>query len=86
VPSRVTIRLSDGREFVERVAHPRGSPHRVMNWDELSALSRDTVADALPADRLAKVLARVANLDRGTRAREITDAFVAAPGWLDRDG
>jgi 2-methylcitrate dehydratase PrpD len=86
VPSRVTIRLADGRSLVARVAHPRGSPHRRMSWDELSALFKDTVADALTPASLAKVLDLVAALDRDTRPREIVRSFVAVPGWLERDG
>ena len=46
VPTRVSISLADGRTFIERVAHPRGSPHRRMTWDELSALFIDSVGDA----------------------------------------
>jgi 2-methylcitrate dehydratase PrpD len=85
VPSRVSIKLNDGRTFEAREAHPRGSPHRRMSWDELSALFRDTVADALPAATLATVLDQVAALDRDARPRAIMAAFVAAPGWLARD-
>jgi len=85
VPSRVSILLADGRAFVARVAHPRGSPHRVMSWNELSALFKDTVADALTPEAQARVLSLVDRLDRDSRAREITSAFVAPPGWLDRD-
>ena len=85
VPSRVSLRLADGRALVTRVAHPRGSPHRRMTWDELSALFRDTVADVLPAQVPDKVLDLVVGLDRNTRPREITAAFVAIPGWLERD-
>ncbi len=85
VPSRVTIRLADGRSLIARVEHPRGSPHRRMSWDELSALFRDTVADALTPASLAKVLDLVAALDRDTRPREIVRSFVAMPGWLERD-
>ena len=86
VPSRVTIRLANGRALVAREPHPRGSPHRRMSWDELSALFKDTVADALPAATLTQILDLVAGLDCNTRPREITAAFVAAPGWLERDG
>ena len=85
VPSRVTIRLAEGRSLIARVEHPRGSPHRRMSWDELSALFRDTVADALMPASLAKVLDLVAALDRDTRPREIVRSFVAVPGWLERD-
>jgi 2-methylcitrate dehydratase PrpD len=85
VPSRVTIKLADGRSFVERVEHPRGSPHRRMTWDELSALFKDTVADALPASALDQVLNLVAGLDSGARPREIVRSFIAKPGWLERD-
>jgi len=83
VPSRVSIRLADGRALVARVEHPRGSPHCRMSWDDLSALFKDSVADALTATSLSRVLDLVARLDRGTRPRDITAAFVAAPGWLD---
>jgi 2-methylcitrate dehydratase PrpD len=78
VPSRVTIRLADGRQLEARVDHPRGSPHRPMAWGELSELFRDTVADALPEKAIATVLELVAGLDRKSTAREITAAFVAA--------
>ncbi len=83
VPSRVSIRLADGREFTEHVAHPRGSPHRRMTWEELSALFRDTVADALPAERLDAVLDGVAGLDGDTRPKALIARFVTAPGWVD---
>ena len=85
VPSRVSITLSDGRQYEAREPHPRGSPHRRMSWDELSALFKDTVADALPAATLTKVLNLVAALDCDARPREIMTAFIAAPGWLERD-
>ncbi|MCC7487521.1 MAG: MmgE/PrpD family protein [Burkholderiales bacterium] len=85
VPSRVSILLADGQSFTLRVPHPRGSPHRAMGWSELSSLFRDTLGDALPADRLARVPELVAGLDRGTRVRDLTNAFVAAPGWLGRE-
>ncbi|MND07398.1 hypothetical protein D3C83_293350 [compost metagenome] len=56
-----------------------------MNWDELSALFKDTVADALAPEAQARVLDLVDRLDRDARPREITAAFVAPKGWLDRD-
>ena len=85
VPSRVTITLANGNKFEAREAHPRGSPHRRMSWDELSALFKDTVADALPAATLTKVLDLVAALDRDARPREIMATYIAAAGWLERD-
>ncbi len=85
VPSRVTITLANGNTLVAREPHPRGSPHRRMRWDELSALFKDTVADALPASALNKVLNLVAGLDRDAQPRELMSAFVAAPGWMERD-
>ena len=69
---------------LKRVNRIRGSPHRRMSWDELSALFRDTVADAMPAATLTHVLNLVESLYRDARPREITAAFVAAPGWLDK--
>ena len=83
VPSRVTLRLADGRECAARVDHPRGSPHRRMSWDELSALFRDTVADTLPAQSITRVTDLVADLDGKAMPREITAAFVASPGWIE---
>lgn len=80
VPSRVTVRLADGRELVAKVAHPRGSPQRRMTWAELRELFQDTVAATLPAEAISRVLDRVANLDGKSSARDITAAFVAAPG------
>ena len=52
----------------------------------LRALFEDTVADALSTQAMAKVADLVAGLDRDSRSREITNAFVAVPGWLERDG
>ena len=83
VPSRVTLRLADGRVLTERVRHPRGSPHRRMSWDELSALFRDSVGDALATAQLDDVLSLVAALDRDAKPSEITARFVARPGWVD---
>ena len=80
VPSRVTLKLSDGRKLVARVDHPRGSPHRRMTWDELRELFRDTVTDILPAHTINQVLDVVAGLDDKSSARDITSAFVAPPG------
>jgi len=84
VPTRVTLKLAGGATQEMRIAHPRGSPHRRMSWDELSALFRDTVADAMPAATLTRVLDLVAGLDRDARPREIMTTYVAAPGWLER--
>jgi 2-methylcitrate dehydratase PrpD len=86
VPSRVTIKLADGRELIAREAHPRGSPHRRMTWDELRALFTYTVADALPPKTITRVVDLVAGLDGKAMPREILQAFVAAPGWLERGG
>ena len=82
-PVSAYLKLADGREITERVAHPRGSPHRRMTWDELSALFRDTVADALSAERLEDVLGMVAALDRDARPKQMLARFVTAPGWVD---
>lgn len=85
VPSRVTIQLDNGKTYTAREAHPRGSPHRRMSWEELSALFRDTVADALPEEALKEILHLVAGLDQGTRPRDIMSRFIAPPEWLERD-
>ena len=77
VPSRVTLKLADGRTLEAKVDHPRGSPHRPMAWDEISRLFRDTVAGDLPEPSIRKVIDLVAGLDGKSTAREITAAFVA---------
>jgi 2-methylcitrate dehydratase PrpD len=78
VPSRVTIRLADGRTLEERVDHPRGSPHRPMSWEETAALFRDTVAGDLSQRSIERVLSVVAGLDRESTARDIAAAFRTA--------
>jgi 2-methylcitrate dehydratase PrpD len=82
VPTRVTIKIANGLTHELKIEHPRGSPHRRMAWDELTALFNDTVGDALPADRREKVQALVAQLDRGSSVRELMREFVATPAWL----
>lgn len=82
VPSRVTLRLADGREVVERIAHPRGSPHRAMPWTDLAALFADTVDGVVAAPAIAAVTRCVARLDADATARDLTSAFVADPAWL----
>lgn len=83
VPSRVTVRLADGTEHVARVAHPRGSPHRSMTWEELHALFEDSIGDALPASNRATVLDLVRALDRDASPRAIAAAFFAQAQWRD---
>jgi len=78
VPSRVTVKLADGRTFEAKVDHPRGSPHRPMPWDGIATLFRDTLHDTLPRPAIDKVVALVAGLDGRATAREITEQFVAA--------
>jgi 2-methylcitrate dehydratase PrpD len=79
VPSRVTLKLADGRTLEAKVDHPRGSPHRPMAWDDISDLFRDTVAGDLPAPSIKKVIDLVAGLDGKSTARDITAAFIASP-------
>lgn len=82
VPTRVTIKLKSGATHELKIPHPRGSPHRRMSWEEISALFRDTVGDAMPAATLTKVLDLVARLDGDARPRQIMGTYVATPGWL----
>ena len=76
----VLLRLADGRTLEAKVDHPRGSPHRPMAWEEISRLFRDTVAGDLPEPSIRNIIDLVADLDRKSTVREITAAFVAAPG------
>jgi 2-methylcitrate dehydratase PrpD len=85
VPSRVTLTLKDGRTLTTLVEHPRGSPHRRMSWDELRALFKDTLNEALAAPTLTRVMDIVSRLDADSRPREITAAFIANPGWLEKE-
>jgi len=77
VPSRVTIKLANGTTHEARVAHPRGSPHRRMDWTELSALFRDTVAGTLSDSVAGEILDAVAGLDRSSRPRVLMRATVS---------
>lgn len=77
VPSRVTLKLADGRAVEAKVDHPRGSPHRPMAWNDIEALFRDTLASILPEPSIARVIDLVAGLDGKSTAREITAAFVS---------
>ena len=81
----MTVTLTDGRVLVTRVDHPRGSPYRRMDWDELRALFRDTVAEALPEKTITDVVDLVAGLDGKSRPRNIATAMAADPKWLERD-
>lgn len=78
VPSRVTIKLADGRTLEASVDHPRGSPRRPLAWNEISALFGDTLAGALPDSSIRNIIDLVAGLDGKSSARDITAAFVAA--------
>jgi 2-methylcitrate dehydratase PrpD len=80
VPSRVTLKLADGRTLEAKVDHPRGSPHRPMAWNDIADLFRDTVSGVLPAETVSKVTDLVAGLDHKTTVREIAAAFVAPGG------
>ena len=82
VPTRVTLKLASGATHEMKIEHPRGSPHRRMAWEELTALFCDTVGDALPPDRSQKVQTLVAGLDGGSSVRELMQNFVATPQWL----
>ena len=82
VPTRVTIKLAGGEAHEFKIEHPRGSPHRRMAWEELTALFNDTVGDALPPDRSQKVQALVAGLAGSSSVRELMQHFVATPEWL----
>ena len=82
VPARVTITLRDTRQYVERVPHPRGSPHRTMNWDELRDLFVDSVKDVLPRRQAGTVVELVQGLDAGTTVRQVVAAFQPDAGYV----
>lgn len=86
VPSRVTIRLKDGRKLEAQVDHPRGSPHRPMAWSEISSLFRATVSGTLPEKSIGRVVAAVDGLDGKSRARDITAAFAAKTAVRKKPG
>lgn len=81
VPARVTVGCTDGRELVERVAHPRGSPHRPTAWQALEAMFADTVGEALSPTAVQETARLVATLDADARPRAIVATYQAAPGW-----
>jgi 2-methylcitrate dehydratase PrpD len=77
VPSRVTLKLKDGRTVEAKVDHPRGSPHRPMAWKDISDLFRDTVTGDIPDAAIGKVTDLISRLDRDSTVRDIAAAFVA---------
>ena len=86
VPSRVTLKLVDGRELTCKVAHPRGSPHRQMGWEELRALFDDTVSSFLAPPAIDEVVSLVRDLDGRATPRQITARFLAKKNALERAG
>jgi len=85
VPSRVTLKLRDGQEFVQWVEQPRGSPERRMTWDDLRDLFTDAVGEVLPSGAAQRVVGLVDGLDRTDQTgtvRAIIAAYQATPEWL----
>ncbi len=82
VPSRVTLRLADGRILSTRVDHPRGSPHRRLLWGETRTLFRDALDGALSPERMELIPDLVLRLDSDARPGDLVSAFVADPSWL----
>jgi len=72
-PSIVTVRLKDGREFIERVDFCKGDPEEPLNDSELedkfTSLAGINISDG---DRLEKIITSVKNLDNITASELIT--------------
>lgn len=65
-PAEVELRLDDGRTFVERREHPRGSPASPMSAGDIEGKFRDCATTVLPTadtDRALRLLAGLLDLD-----------------------
>ena len=51
----------------------------------LNLTFQDTLSEALTAPALTRVMDIVFRLDVDSRPREITAAFIANPGWLEKE-
>lgn len=65
---RLTVRTRDGRSFTHEEWHRRGSPENPVTAAELDTKFRRLVAGALPAERIAAVIAAVAELEQAPDA------------------
>jgi len=85
VPSRVTLKLANGQQFVQWVEQPRGSPERRMTWDDLRHLFTDAVGEVLTEGAAPRIVSLVDGLDRADQegtVRRIIAAYQATPQWL----
>ncbi|MDY7109796.1 MAG: MmgE/PrpD family protein [Planctomycetota bacterium] len=76
-PSQVTITLTDGKSFQQRVDVPKGDPRDPMTEEEIAvkfnALGRDVIGEAR-CDELRKVIMRIENEATLGRFFELTKA------------
>lgn len=75
IPSRIDVRLHDGRHETASVAHPRGHHRNPMGDEELQAKFRKLAARALPANRIEPALAACWGIEGVTDLRTVFDAL-----------
>lgn len=70
-PAWTEVELRDGRVLRAAVDHPRGDPENPLSDTDLAAKFRDLAGEALPAARLDRLLAALADPDPAMPAREL---------------
>ena len=71
VSCRMTMTLSDGREFVSQVDYPKGSIQNPMSDDELRAKFDSLAAPVVGAARAAQIAERVARIEQCGDVRQL---------------
>jgi 2-methylcitrate dehydratase PrpD len=73
-PKRITIvevTLTDGTKLTERVEAVRGTAENPMTRDEVVQKARDLIAPRLGADKTARLIDAILNLERVKNVREL---------------
>jgi 2-methylcitrate dehydratase PrpD len=86
-PKRVTVvevTLNDGTKLTERVEAVRGTPENPMTRDEVIAKCRDLTAGRLGAEKSAKLVEMVMNLERVRDVRELRQVLQVGNGAVRR--
>ncbi|MDI6895562.1 MAG: MmgE/PrpD family protein [Bacillota bacterium] len=71
-PSRVTIKLKDGRKLVETRFHPKGDPRNPMTYDEVCAKFFDASTRFIPRSKAESIVSLVGRLEEIDDIRELT--------------
>jgi 2-methylcitrate dehydratase PrpD len=67
----VTLRLKDGRSYVEHIDHPTGNPERPMTDDDISAKFRALADGILPRTQAEELLGALWNVEGSPNVRDV---------------